>query len=75
MVLLMLMARRKDVMGRFVITGPLYWLGWLSTAAMLLSVLAMGIGFVWRSVNRQSFRNTIDAIQPVISAMTAVTSP
>ena len=38
MVLLMIMARRKDVMGRFVIGGPLYWLGWLSTAAMLLSV-------------------------------------
>jgi NRAMP (natural resistance-associated macrophage protein)-like metal ion transporter len=45
MVLLMFMARRKDVMDRFVITGPLYWLGWLSTAAMLLSVLAMGVGF------------------------------
>ena len=46
MVLLMFMARLKDVMDRFVITGPLYWLGWLSTAAMLLSVLAMGVGFV-----------------------------
>jgi hypothetical protein len=45
MVLLMFMARRKDVMGRFVIGGPLYWLGWLSTLAMLLSVLAMGVGF------------------------------
>src|SRR4030081_1085778 len=45
MVLLMIMARRKDVMGRFVIGGPLYWLGWLSTAAMLLSVLAMAVGF------------------------------
>ena len=45
MVLLMLMARRRDVMGRFVIGGPLYWLGWLSTAAMALSVLAMGVGF------------------------------
>ena len=44
MVLLMIMSRRKDVMGRFVIDGPLYWLGWLSTAAMLLSVLAMGVG-------------------------------
>jgi NRAMP (natural resistance-associated macrophage protein)-like metal ion transporter len=41
MVLLMIMARRKDVMGHFVIGGPLYWLGWLSTAAMLLSVVAM----------------------------------
>jgi NRAMP (natural resistance-associated macrophage protein)-like metal ion transporter len=45
MVLLMVMARRKDVMGRFTIGGPLYWLGWLSTAAMALSVVAMGVGF------------------------------
>ncbi|MDX6584665.1 MAG: hypothetical protein QOI10_3849 [Solirubrobacterales bacterium] len=46
MVLLMIMARRKDVMGRFTIGGPLYWLGWLSTAAMALSVVAMGVGFL-----------------------------
>lgn len=46
MVLLMLMARRKDVMGKFVIGGPLYWLGWLSTLAMLLSVVAMVAGIV-----------------------------
>jgi NRAMP (natural resistance-associated macrophage protein)-like metal ion transporter len=45
MVLLMIMARRKDVMGHFTIGGPLYWLGWLSTAAMALSVIAMGVGF------------------------------
>jgi NRAMP (natural resistance-associated macrophage protein)-like metal ion transporter len=45
MVLLMIMARRKDVMDRFVIGGPLYWLGWLSTAAMAASVAAMGVGF------------------------------
>jgi NRAMP (natural resistance-associated macrophage protein)-like metal ion transporter len=45
MVLLMIMARRKDVMGHFIIGGPLYWLGWLSTAAMALSVVAMGVGF------------------------------
>ena len=32
-------------MGRFVVAGPLYWLGWLSTLAMMLSVLAMGMGF------------------------------
>ncbi|MDH2383459.1 divalent metal cation transporter [Bradyrhizobium sp. CER78] len=46
MVLLMFMARHKEVMGRFVIGGWLYWLGWLSTAAMALSVIAMGIGFL-----------------------------
>ena len=45
MVLLMFIARRRDAMGHFVIGGPLYWLGWLSTAAMLLSVFAMGAGF------------------------------
>jgi Mn2+/Fe2+ NRAMP family transporter len=45
MVLLMVMARRHDVMGRYIITGPLYWLGWLSTGAMLLSVVAMVVGF------------------------------
>ena len=45
MALLMFMARRQDVMGRYVIGGPLHWPGWLSTAAMLLSVLAMAMGF------------------------------
>jgi NRAMP (natural resistance-associated macrophage protein)-like metal ion transporter len=45
MVLLMSMARRRDVMGRFVIGGWLYWLGWLSTSVMLLSVIAMAVGF------------------------------
>lgn len=45
MILLMVMSRRKAVMGQFTIQGPLYWLGWLSTAAMTLSVLAMGVGF------------------------------
>jgi NRAMP (natural resistance-associated macrophage protein)-like metal ion transporter len=45
MVLLMIMARRKVVMDHFVITGPLFWLGWLSTAAMALSVVGMVVGF------------------------------
>jgi NRAMP (natural resistance-associated macrophage protein)-like metal ion transporter len=44
MFLLMVMSRRRDVMDEFVIKGPLYWLGWLSTAAMTLSVVAMGVG-------------------------------
>ena len=44
MVLLMIMSRQPNVMGKFVIQGPLYWLGWLSTSAMFLSVLAMGVG-------------------------------
>jgi NRAMP (natural resistance-associated macrophage protein)-like metal ion transporter len=45
MVVLMIMARRKDVMGRFTIVGTLYWFGWLSTAAMALSVIGMVGGF------------------------------
>jgi NRAMP (natural resistance-associated macrophage protein)-like metal ion transporter len=44
MILLMVLSRRRDVMGDFVIKGPLYWLGWLSTGAMALSVVAMGVG-------------------------------
>jgi Mn2+/Fe2+ NRAMP family transporter len=45
MVLLMFMSRRRDVMEDFVIRGPLFWLGWLATAAMALSVVAMFVGF------------------------------
>jgi len=46
MVLLMLMVRHKRVMGSFVIGGGLlYWLGWLSTAAMAISVAAMAVGW------------------------------
>lgn len=45
MVLLMVMSRRKEVMGRFTIGGALYVLGWLSTGAMILSVIAMVAGF------------------------------
>lgn len=44
MVLLMMMARRREVMSRFVVSGPLYWLGWLATAAMTVCVVAMGVG-------------------------------
>ncbi|MGY4316364.1 NRAMP family divalent metal transporter [Bradyrhizobium sp. JR3.5] len=44
MVLLMIMAHHKEVMGRFVVGGWLYRLGWLSTGAMALSVIAMAVG-------------------------------
>ena len=46
MILLMRMARHQDVMGRFVVGGALYWLGWLSTAVTTFSVIAMAIGFL-----------------------------
>jgi Mn2+/Fe2+ NRAMP family transporter len=46
MVLLMMMARRREVMGRFLVTGALYWLGWLATAVMAAGVVAMAIAVV-----------------------------
>ena len=45
MILLMFLARRKDVMSKFIVKGPLYWLGWLSTFAMTVCVIAMMVGF------------------------------
>jgi len=42
----MLMADRRDVMGRFVVTTQLKVLGWIATAVMAVSVLAMFL--TWR---------------------------
>jgi NRAMP (natural resistance-associated macrophage protein)-like metal ion transporter len=44
MVLLMLLVRKKAVMGDLVVGGWLYGLGWLSTAAMALCIVGMAIG-------------------------------
>ena len=41
MAVMMLMAARTDVMGRFVVTRRLKWLGWLATLAMAVAVVAM----------------------------------
>ena len=41
MVVMMLMAMRADIMGPFVISRRLTFLGWLATAAMAMMVLAM----------------------------------
>jgi NRAMP (natural resistance-associated macrophage protein)-like metal ion transporter len=41
MVVMMLMAARTDVMGSFVVTRRLKWLGWLATLAMAIAVVAM----------------------------------
>jgi NRAMP (natural resistance-associated macrophage protein)-like metal ion transporter len=46
MVLLMFMVRRRDVMGKFLVGGPLFWLGWLSTATMAVCVIAMFAGML-----------------------------
>jgi len=43
--MLMLLVRRRKVMGDLVIRGWLYWLGWLSTAAMALCTLGMAYSF------------------------------
>lgn len=38
---MMVMGSNSNVMGRFVVTRKLKWLGWLATAAMALAVVAM----------------------------------
>jgi len=41
MVILMVLVRRPNVMGRLVVRGPLYWLGWASTVVMALCIVGM----------------------------------
>jgi NRAMP (natural resistance-associated macrophage protein)-like metal ion transporter len=41
MVMLMLLIRRPQVMGKLVVTGPLYWLGWTATIAMTFCIIGM----------------------------------
>jgi Mn2+/Fe2+ NRAMP family transporter len=41
MIIMMLLARRQSVMGDLVVKGPVYWLGWISTAAMGLCIVGM----------------------------------
>ena len=45
MIMLMLLVHRRKVMGDLVIRGWLYWLGWVSTAAMALCTLGMAFSF------------------------------
>jgi Mn2+/Fe2+ NRAMP family transporter len=47
MVMVMLLARSRKVMGTLVIGGWLYRLGWASTAAMALSTLGMAGSVAW----------------------------
>jgi Mn2+/Fe2+ NRAMP family transporter len=46
MALLMMMARRKEIMGRYAVSGALHWLGWIATAFMLAGVIGMFAGFL-----------------------------
>ena len=41
MILLMILVRRPDVMGKLVVKGWLYWMGWAATAAMAACIVAM----------------------------------
>ena len=43
MVLMMLMAMRADIMGPFVITRRLTFLGWLATAAMAMAMMVLAM--------------------------------
>lgn len=46
MAVMMLVSARQSIMGVFTINGSLRWLGWLTTALMTASVLAMGFAAV-----------------------------
>ncbi len=43
MVMMMLLTRRSEIMGRFTIKGSLLWLGWLATGLMAAAVVTMGL--------------------------------
>jgi NRAMP (natural resistance-associated macrophage protein)-like metal ion transporter len=43
MTIMMLLVRRRSVMGDLVVTGPVYWLGWLATIAMGFCIVGMAI--------------------------------
>jgi Mn2+/Fe2+ NRAMP family transporter len=43
MALIMLLVRKKTVMGNLEVKGWLYWLGWLATAVMALSIAGIAL--------------------------------
>ncbi|WP_049826517.1 Nramp family divalent metal transporter [Bradyrhizobium japonicum] len=47
MIVMMLLVRRKSVMGDLVVSGPVYWLGWVATAAMFLCIVGMACSMMW----------------------------
>jgi Mn2+/Fe2+ NRAMP family transporter len=49
MAALMVLVRKKEVMGDLVVRGWLYWLGWLSTVAMALCIVGMIATMLMRS--------------------------
>ncbi|WIW44495.2 Nramp family divalent metal transporter [Bradyrhizobium sp. 62B] len=47
MTVMMLLVRRKSVMGDLMVSGPVYWLGWIATAAMFLCIVGMACSMMW----------------------------
>ena len=47
MTVMMLLVRRKSVMGDLMVSGPVYWLGWVATAAMFMCIMGMACSMVW----------------------------
>jgi NRAMP (natural resistance-associated macrophage protein)-like metal ion transporter len=47
MIVMMIMTARKEVMGKFTITGGLRWLGWATTAVMAICVMVMGLTWMF----------------------------
>lgn len=43
MTIMMVLVRRRSVMGDLVVRGPIYWLGWLATGAMAFCIVGMAI--------------------------------
>jgi NRAMP (natural resistance-associated macrophage protein)-like metal ion transporter len=46
MTIMMLLVRRRSVMGDLVVKGPVYWLGWTATAAMTFCIFGMMFSFI-----------------------------
>ncbi|MFK4507020.1 Nramp family divalent metal transporter [Bradyrhizobium daqingense] len=47
MTVMMLLVRRQSVMGDLVISGPVYCLGWVATAAMFMCIIGMACSMMW----------------------------
>jgi NRAMP (natural resistance-associated macrophage protein)-like metal ion transporter len=46
MTIMMLLVRKRSVMGDLIIGGPVYWLGWIATAAMALCIFGMSFSLI-----------------------------
>lgn len=46
MTIMMLLVRRKSVMGDLVVSGAVYWLGWTATLAMFLCIVGMAFSLL-----------------------------